>query len=127
MQKAVRDALIAFMAATAEANAEAIKEAQRAGIDAAKGKQNRYLGRKPSYTRDQLTAVRDMLTQGAGITAISQATGLSRQTVYRIKNDPMDAEAVLANWDKRSVAVALPRPIFMLWDDNGRRNPVAIH
>ena len=32
MQKAVRDALIAFMAATAEAQAEATREAQRAGI-----------------------------------------------------------------------------------------------
>jgi putative DNA-invertase from lambdoid prophage Rac len=32
MQCAVRDALIAFMAATAQAQAEATKEAQRAGI-----------------------------------------------------------------------------------------------
>jgi DNA invertase Pin-like site-specific DNA recombinase len=32
----VRDALIAFMAATARAQAEATKEAQRAGIDHAK-------------------------------------------------------------------------------------------
>jgi putative DNA-invertase from lambdoid prophage Rac len=32
MQRAVRDALIAFMAATAQAQAEATKEAQRAGI-----------------------------------------------------------------------------------------------
>src|ERR1700758_104139 len=32
MQKAVRDALIAFMAATAEAQAEATREAQKAGI-----------------------------------------------------------------------------------------------
>jgi putative DNA-invertase from lambdoid prophage Rac len=33
MQQAVRDALIAFMAATAQAQAEATKSAQRAGID----------------------------------------------------------------------------------------------
>jgi putative DNA-invertase from lambdoid prophage Rac len=33
MQCAVRDALIAFMAATAQAQAEATKSAQRAGID----------------------------------------------------------------------------------------------
>ena len=32
MQRAVRDALIAFMAATSQAQAEAIKAAQRAGI-----------------------------------------------------------------------------------------------
>jgi hypothetical protein len=36
MQCAIRDALIAFMAATAEAQAEATKEAQRAGIAHAK-------------------------------------------------------------------------------------------
>ena len=33
MQCAVQDALIAFMAATAQAQAEATKSAQRAGID----------------------------------------------------------------------------------------------
>jgi putative DNA-invertase from lambdoid prophage Rac len=32
MQQAVRDSLIAFMAATAQAQAEIIKEAQKAGI-----------------------------------------------------------------------------------------------
>src|SRR5258705_6381850 len=36
MQQAVRDALIAFMAATAQAQAEATKAAQRAGIEHAK-------------------------------------------------------------------------------------------
>jgi putative DNA-invertase from lambdoid prophage Rac len=35
MQQAVRDALIAFMAATAQAQAEATKSAQRAGIEGA--------------------------------------------------------------------------------------------
>jgi DNA invertase Pin-like site-specific DNA recombinase len=37
MQKAVRDALIGFMAATAQAQAEATKASQRAGIEHAKG------------------------------------------------------------------------------------------
>ena len=36
MQQAVRDALIGFLAATAQSNAEAIKEAQRGGIELAK-------------------------------------------------------------------------------------------
>jgi putative DNA-invertase from lambdoid prophage Rac len=36
IQKAVRDALIAFMAATAQAQAETTKEAQKAGIKAAR-------------------------------------------------------------------------------------------
>jgi putative DNA-invertase from lambdoid prophage Rac len=52
MQQAVRDALIAFMAATAQAQAEATKSAQRAGIDHKRRAQpNAYLGRKPSYLR----------------------------------------------------------------------------
>ena len=52
IQMAVRDALIAFMAATAQAQAEATKEAQRAGIEAAKANVTKYRGRKPSFTRD---------------------------------------------------------------------------
>jgi putative DNA-invertase from lambdoid prophage Rac len=57
MEKAVRDALIAFMAATAEAQAEATKQAQRAGIEHARAKGDGYRGRKPSYTREQLRSV----------------------------------------------------------------------
>ena len=46
MQQAVRDALIGFMAATAQAQAEATKAAQRAGIKHAKANDGRaYLGR----------------------------------------------------------------------------------
>src|SRR6476661_10193356 len=50
MQQAVRDALIAFMAATAQAQAEANKEAQIAGIAHAKVR-DKYRGRKPTYDR----------------------------------------------------------------------------
>jgi DNA invertase Pin-like site-specific DNA recombinase len=98
MQQAVRDALIGFMAASAQAQAEATKEAQRAGIAHAKANGNRYRGRKPSYARAQLDATRAMLAQGAGIAAIARATKLSRQTVYRIQSDPAAAEATLAGW-----------------------------
>jgi putative DNA-invertase from lambdoid prophage Rac len=98
--KAVRDALIGFMAATAQAQAEATKAAQRAGIEHAKAKDGAaYLGRKPSYTRKQFATVRDMLAQDAvGIAGIAKANGLTRQTVYRIKDDPAGAEAALAAW-----------------------------
>lgn len=100
MQQAVRDALIAFMAATAQAQAEATKEAQRAGIAHAKAQEGEtgYRGRKPSFTRGQLDTVSTMVAQGAGVSAIAKATGLSRQTVYRIQEDPTAAEAVLARW-----------------------------
>src|SRR5690606_15724414 len=98
MQQAVRDALIGFMAAMAQAQAEASKEAQRAGIEHAKGKADRYRGRKPSYSREQYDAVRGLLSQSAGTSAIAKATNLSRQTVLRIKTDPAAAEAALSAW-----------------------------
>jgi len=99
MQKAVRDALIGFMAAMAEAQAEATKEAQRAGI--AHAKKNRplsYRGRKPTFDRGTLGVVRNMLTLGAGPSAIAKAANVSRQTVYRIKGDPAKAEALVIEW-----------------------------
>jgi DNA-binding phage protein len=43
--------------------------------------------------------VRTLLGQEAlGIARIAQETGLTRQTVYRIKDDPASAEASLAAW-----------------------------
>jgi len=52
MQQALGDALVAFMAATAQAQTEATKSAQRAGIDHSRTvKPSTYLGRKPSYDR----------------------------------------------------------------------------
>lgn len=99
MQQAVRDALIAFMAATAQAQAEATKESQRAGIEHAKGREDAYLGRKPTYSRTQLETVRNMLGQGMGPSNIAAATGLQRQTIYRIRQNPAEAEAALARWE----------------------------
>lgn len=98
MQTAVRDALIAFMAATAQAQAEATKEAQKAGIAAAKDDDAKYRGRKPSFTREQLTIVQEMLAVGAGTTAIATASGLTRQSVIRIRDDRTKAEAALSRW-----------------------------
>lgn len=98
IQKAVRDALISFMAATAQANAEATKAAQRAGIAANKGKEEKYRGKKPSYDRATFTAVIEMISAGQGASAIAKATGLTRQTVLRIREDQAGAEAALAKW-----------------------------
>ncbi|MGJ8585147.1 MAG: recombinase family protein [Marinosulfonomonas sp.] len=99
MQEAVRDALIAFMAATAQAQSEATREAQKAGIEAAKAKGNKYLGGKPSYDREQYELVRDMLGKGAGTSEIARASKLSRQAVLRIKADPVAVEAALVKWE----------------------------
>lgn len=101
MQAAVRDALIGFMAATAQAQAEATKEAQKAGIAYHKAADPaKYRGRKPSFDRDQLTIVQNMLAEGAGTTAIATASGLTRQTVLRIRDDVAKAEASLVRWDE---------------------------
>ncbi|MGN6552100.1 MAG: recombinase family protein [Pararhizobium sp.] len=100
MQKAVRDALIAFMAATAQAQAEATKEAQRAGIASAKaGEPDKYMGRKPKFTGDQVTTVRDLLSKGVAVAEVARTVGLPRPTVYRIKDNPAETDALLAKWD----------------------------
>lgn len=100
MQQAVRDALIAFMAATAQANAEAMKEAQRGGIALARSLDGeaKYRGRKPSFSKEQFSAVCEMLELSAGIGEIASTTGLSRQTIYRIRDDRAGAQGALARW-----------------------------
>jgi DNA invertase Pin-like site-specific DNA recombinase len=100
MQQAVRDALIAFMAATAQAQAEATKEAQKAGIANARTMEpQKYRGRRPSFTREQLTRVREMTALGAGASAIAKETGLTRPTVQRLRDDLDAAEAVMSRWE----------------------------
>lgn len=98
MQKAVRDALIGFMAAMAQAQAEATKEAQKAGIEHAKNN-GAFRGRKPSFTRDQLKAVLVMLQSSEPVQSIAKNTGLSRATIYRIQSAPAKAFAVLDAWE----------------------------
>jgi len=99
MQRAIRDALIGFMAASAEAELEAGREAQKAGIEHAKRREDTYRGRKPSYSREQLGAVRGRLAQGAGLAVIAAETGLTWQTVRRIRESPAEAEAALVRWE----------------------------
>ena len=100
MQMAVRDALIGFMAAMAQAQAEALKEAQRAGISHAKAldRPRVYKGRKPSYSRDELQTVLTMLAAGSGASEIAKATRLTRQTVLRIRADHAGAAEALDAW-----------------------------
>ena len=75
VQKAVRDALIAFT--TAQAPAEATKAAQRAGIEhAQRSGERKYLGRKPGFTTQQFRTVRDMLSQATGIAQIAKGRWL---------------------------------------------------
>lgn len=96
-QMAVRDSLIAFMAATAQAQAEATKEAQKAGIAYAKNN-GAFKGRKPSYTRKQLESAIAMIQAKHSVQTISAEVGLSRATIYRIQEEPSKAFASLDAW-----------------------------
>ena len=101
IQMAVRDALIAFMAATAQAQAEATKEAQKAGIKAARAAQDsavKYRGRKPTFDVEQLHRTHELLAMGWTPSAISAEIGIPRATVYRIKEDPAKMVALLQTW-----------------------------
>jgi DNA invertase Pin-like site-specific DNA recombinase len=99
MAQAVRDALIGFMAALSQAQAEATKEAQRAGIAHAKAQDKKiYLGRKPSYTEDQISQVITLTGEGKGATEVAKLLGLSRAAVNRIHNDPFNAHKSFQAW-----------------------------
>jgi putative DNA-invertase from lambdoid prophage Rac len=100
MCQAVRDALIAFMAATAQAQAEATKEAQRAGIVYAQANDDgtKFRGRKPTFDWPTFAAVRDLLSQGIAVAEIAKTTGLKRQTIYRIQKEPERQATALAAW-----------------------------
>lgn len=98
MQEAVRDALIGFMAASAQAQAEVQKEAQRAGIEAAKRSPLKYRGKKPSYTKETLSNVLDALNQGVNVSQIARDHNLSRQTVMRIRGNSTGAMAAMDRW-----------------------------
>jgi len=101
MHQAVRDALIAFMAASAQAQAEATKAAQRVGIDhKRRTAPNAYLGRKPRYGRATLDRVLSALSNASApsLSTIARAESLTKQTVHRIKADPQAAEPALVAW-----------------------------
>jgi putative DNA-invertase from lambdoid prophage Rac len=100
MQQAVRDSLIAFMAAMAQSQAEVTKEAQKAGIAHAvvNDDGSKYRGRKPTFTREQFTLVRELLGQGIPVSAIAKTAGLKRQSIYRIQAEPERQLAAIAAW-----------------------------
>jgi putative DNA-invertase from lambdoid prophage Rac len=54
--------------------------------------------RKPSYSRKQFENAQAVLGKSASVGEVARTTGLTRQTVYRIKDDPAVAEAALATW-----------------------------
>lgn len=100
VQQAAQDALIAFMAVSAQAEVAAMPEIQPSAIVARLvDEQAKYRGRKPSFDRAQLTAACQMLQRASSVGDVARATGLSRQTVYRIREDQGAARMALARWD----------------------------
>ena len=97
MQQAVRDSLIAAMA---QSQAEATKEAQKAGIAHALEHDDgmKYRGRKPTFTHEQFRLVRELLQQGIVVSAIAKTAGLKRQSIYRIQTEPERQLAALEAW-----------------------------
>ncbi|MGO4441472.1 recombinase family protein [Rhizobium sp. RAF56] len=100
MGMALRDAMMTFMAGMAQAHMEATKDAQRAGIEHSKAKEpEKFLGRKPTFDAEKLAEVLRMADMGANNSEIARQTGLIRQTVIRIRADPVKAATVVALWE----------------------------
>ena len=104
MKQGVRDSLVAFMAATAQAQAEVTKESQKAGIAHARAHDDgtKYRGRKPPFTVDQFAFVRELSNQGFGASAVAKTTGLKRQSVYRILAEPFTGLVLLRREPEQS-------------------------
>jgi len=101
MAKAIRDAMLSFMSAMAEAQALAMKEAQSAGIAHAKAtKPDSYKGRKPSYTAAQVSLIMQKFKQGDSVNKIARDVVLSKFSVSRITRDPDKALESLSRWAK---------------------------
>ena len=87
------------MAATSQAQAEATKAAQIAGIAHAKADATKYRGKKPSFSRETFEAIQAMLKAGTHTaTHIANVHGVKRQTVYRIEKEPETVETALNRW-----------------------------
>ena len=79
LQKAVRDAQIAMLAAIAQADIEAKKEAQLYGIQRAKA-EDKYKGRKAQIDPEEVSRLRKQY----GATEAAKRLGISRTSVYRL-------------------------------------------
>ena len=78
--------MLQMMGAFSQFERSMIRKRQAEGIAAAKakGKDSPYKGRKQSIDRK---VVMKMLNAGEGMTAVAKSLGVSRQSIYRIKNE----------------------------------------
>ena len=75
--------MLQMMGSFAQFERSLIRKRQAEGIALAKDK-GVYQGRKPSIDRD---AVTNMLNAGSPVTSVARALGISRQSVYRIRDE----------------------------------------
>ena len=100
MSKAVRDAMLSFMSAMAEAQTIAMKEAQSAGIAHAKSQsRDKYRGRKPSYTFEDYCNVLALRKVGFGVNETARRTGLNKFVVSRISLHQNETYKALKKWE----------------------------
>lgn len=74
-----------------------VKEIQKRGISKAK-EEGKYRGRKPTYDRNTLATILQHFKDGTSMSQIAKITGIHRQSLYRIKNHPSNAEDALRQW-----------------------------
>lgn len=94
LQKLIRNMIVQLLSWTAQNEREEIKRKQRQGIEIAKRK-GHYKGRPVKYSaeaknpRDRMTyhVIVDKLKQKEPIKKIAEDTGVTRDTVYRIKKE----------------------------------------
>jgi DNA invertase Pin-like site-specific DNA recombinase len=77
--------MLTIMAAVAQFERSLILERQREGIAIAKAA-GKYTGRKPSLTSEQAAAVAARLGDGESASALAREYGISRATVYNVRN-----------------------------------------
>ena len=102
MSKAIRDAMLSFMSAMAEAQTIAMKEAQSAGIAHAKSQgsegSDKYRGRKPSYTFEDYCNVLALRKVGFGVNETARRTDLNKFVVSRISLHQYETYKALEKW-----------------------------
>lgn len=74
--------MLTILAAVAQLERATIRERQLEGIAIAQAK-GVYKGRRAALTQDQAAQLRKRHAAGEGVTALAEAYGISRQTVYR--------------------------------------------
>jgi transposase-like protein len=76
--------------------AQTVKAVKTGAMSQAHGM--KYRGRKPTFSREQFTLVRELLDQGIAVSAIAKTTALKRQSIYRIQAEPERQLAALLAW-----------------------------